>query len=121
MTTRESNKRRVFCLWLFTHKERDASLRLQRVEGKKLNRCSLIMAICLNGFLIWIYWTYAPVVLAQEEEEPKVTFFEDNTGTITNGTIWIKFNYTFTEPDPAEIEYTTEGLKFKNNGTVILN
>jgi hypothetical protein len=48
-----------------------------------------------------------------------VTFFEDNTGTIRNGTIWIKFNYTFTEPAPEEIDYTTEGLKFKSNGTTI--
>ncbi|MDQ3968193.1 MAG: hypothetical protein M3275_07340 [Thermoproteota archaeon] len=50
----------------------------------------------------------------------KVTFFEDNTGTITNGTIWIKFNYTCTEPPNEEIDYTQEGLKFKRNGTVIL-
>jgi hypothetical protein len=42
------------------------------------------------------------------------------TGTIRNGTIWIKFNYTFTEPAPEEIDYTQEGIKFKNNGTVIL-
>jgi hypothetical protein len=29
----------------------------------------------------------------KEEEEAKVTLFEDMTGTITNGTILIKLNY----------------------------
>ena len=68
-----------------------------------------------------MYWTYAPVVFAYDDDDTaKVTFFEDMTGTITNGTIWIKFNYTFTEPPNEEIEYTQEGLKFKNNRTVIL-
>jgi hypothetical protein len=33
-----------------------------------------------------------PKLLLREEEKPKVTFFEDGTGTVTNGTIWIKFN-----------------------------
>jgi hypothetical protein len=37
-----------------------------------------------------------------------------------NGTICRKFNYTFTEPTAEEIDYTQEGLKFKNNGTMIL-
>jgi hypothetical protein len=23
----------------------------------------------INAFLVWIYWTYAPIVLAEEEEE----------------------------------------------------
>jgi hypothetical protein len=49
-----------------------------------------------------------------------VTFFEYNTGTIRNGIILIKFNYTFTETAPEEIDYTTEDLKFKSNGTTIL-
>ena len=39
------------------------------VSNKKLNLAMLIMAMVLNSFLIWIYWTYAPTVLAQEEEE----------------------------------------------------
>jgi hypothetical protein len=44
------------------------------------------------------------------------------TGTITNNdTIRIKFNYTFTELPHEEIDYTEEGIKFKNNGTVILS
>jgi hypothetical protein len=40
--------------------------------------------------------------------------------TITNGTISIKFNYTFTEPPNEEIDYTTEGLKFKSNRTAVI-
>jgi hypothetical protein len=53
-------------------------------------------------------------------KKEKSQFFEDNTGKITNGTICIKFNYTFTEPTAEEIDYTQKGLKFKNNGRVIL-
>lgn len=49
----------------------------------------------------------------------KVTFFEDVTGIIRNGTIWIKFNYSSTEPPNVEFDYSREGLKLKNNGTVI--
>ncbi len=43
------------------------------------------MAICLNGFLVWVYWTYLPVVLAEEhnEEEEKrvidIDYFEDGS------------------------------------------
>ena len=76
----------------------------------------------LNAFLLYLYWTYAPVVFVDNNNNntAKGTFLEDGTGTITNRTIWIKFNYTFTEPSPEEIDYTTEGLKFKNNGIVIL-
>jgi len=47
-------------------------------------------------------------------------FFEDGTGAIGNGSIWIKFNYTFTEPPNEEFDYSREGLKFKGNGSVIL-
>ena len=93
------------------------------ISHKRLNTYSLVMAICLNGFLMYLYWAYAPVVFAYDNNNntAKVTFFEDMIGTITNGTIWIKFNYTFTEPPPEEIDYTQKGLKFKNNGTVILS
>jgi hypothetical protein len=66
--------------------------------------------------------TSAPITFAYDNynNTAKVRFFEDMTGTITNRTIWIKFNYTFTEPLNEEIDYTQEGLKFKSNGTVIL-
>ncbi len=53
--------------------------------------------------------------IKQQEEGVKVTFFDNSTGTITNGTIWIKFNYTFTEPAPEEIDYTQEGLKLNQS------
>lgn len=53
-------------------------------------------------------------------KKEKSQFFEDNTGKITNGTICIKFNYTFTEPIAEEIDYSQKRLKFKNNGRVIL-
>jgi hypothetical protein len=32
----------------------------------------------------------------KKEREAKVTFFEDGTGLIRNGTIVLHFNYTFT-------------------------
>lgn len=59
------------------------------------------------------------IKLTAHDKKGKVTFFEDVTGTITNGTIWIKFNYSSTEPPNVEFDYSREGLKLKNNGTVI--
>ena len=44
----------------------------------------LIMAIILNSFLVWLYWTYKPVVLADNNNTAKVTFFEDSIDVITN-------------------------------------
>lgn len=46
--------------------------------------------LTLNPFLAYLYWTYAPIVLAQEQEQEQgegatVTFVEDNTGVIANG------------------------------------
>lgn len=50
------------------------------VSNKKLNRTMLVMAIVLNTFLAWIYYTYAPVVLAQEEEgDSELMLYEDAT------------------------------------------
>lgn len=34
------------------------------VSNRKLNRAMLIIAVVLNSFLVWIYWTYAPLVFA---------------------------------------------------------
>jgi hypothetical protein len=46
----------------------------------------LIMAIILNSFLVWLYWTYKPVVLADNKNNntAKVTFLEDSINVITN-------------------------------------
>jgi hypothetical protein len=87
----------------------------------KLHKISAISALVfVNSLLLLIgAWYFLSYGYAQEQEA-EVTFFEDMTGTIRNGTIWIKFNYTFTEPPQEEIDYTQEGIKFKNNGTVIL-
>jgi hypothetical protein len=76
----------------------------------------------LNTFIVYLYWTYAPVVLAQEQQqkEAKVTFFEDFTGRIENGTMVLHFNHSWTHAQKNDIDYISEGLKFKNNGTVIL-
>ena len=61
----------------------------------------LIMALVLNTFLVWVYWTYAPVVFTDNNNNnntAKVTFFEDGTGVITNGTsLRVQFDYNFTE------------------------
>jgi hypothetical protein len=90
------------------------------VSNRKLNRAMLIMAVVLNSFLVWVYWTYAPIVLAEEEEGAKITFFEDRTFTIQKNMIRIQGDYIFTNLSFKEIEYTQEGLKFKNNGMVIM-
>jgi hypothetical protein len=53
------------------------------------------------NFWFWIYWTYAPVVFADNNNDnntAKVTFYEDGTGVITNGTsLRVQFDYNFTE------------------------
>jgi hypothetical protein len=40
--------------------------------------CTLTYKVCLyvvlNSFLVWLYWTYAPIVLAQEEEGKRKGF-----------------------------------------------
>src|SRR5215216_4136093 len=54
----------VLCLKCVTEENKR-----KRVSNKKLNRAMLIMAMVLNSFLVWIYWIYAPTVLAQEEED----------------------------------------------------
>ncbi len=46
------------------------------VSNSKLNRAMLIMAIVLNSFLVWVYWTYAPIVLTEEEKEKKGTCYQ---------------------------------------------
>jgi hypothetical protein len=58
------------------------------------------MAVVLNSFLLWVYWTYEPVVFAANNNNStaKVTCFEDGTGVITNGTtLRVQFDYNFTE------------------------
>jgi hypothetical protein len=50
-----------------------------------------------------------------------VTFFGDGIGLVRNGTIVLQFNYTWTHDQEDDIEFSSTGLKFANNGTVILN
>lgn len=86
------------------------------VSNRKLNRAMLIMAVVLNSFLVWVYWTYAPVVFGDDNNDnntAKVTFFEDGTGVITNGTSQrVQFDYNFTEGDEEELNYTQCGILF---------
>lgn len=58
------------------------------------------MAVVLNSFLVWVYWTYEPVVFVANNNNntAKVTCFEDGTGVITIGTtLRVQFDYNFTE------------------------
>jgi hypothetical protein len=38
------------------------------VSNRQLNRAVLIMAVALNSFLIQVYWTYAPVAFADNND-----------------------------------------------------
>ena len=77
--------------------------------------------------MVWVYWTYAPIVLAQEEEGEeeqgaKITFFEDRTSLLFR-IIQSEFKATTISLLTQALKnfgYTQEGLKFKNNGTVIM-
>jgi len=50
--------------------------------------------------------------MEREKREAKVTFFEDGTGHIRNGTMVLHFNYTFTHDQHDDIEFSSTGLKF---------
>ena len=43
------------------------------VSNRKLNCAMLIIAVVLNSFLVWIYWTYAPVVFADNNTTATAT------------------------------------------------
>jgi hypothetical protein len=91
------------------------------------------MAVVLNSFLIQVYWTYAPVAFADNNNNntAKLTFFEDGTGVISNGiSLRVQFNYNFTEGGYlAELEveqrqqltdkYVTEERRRNNLGNSI--
>jgi hypothetical protein len=80
------------------------------------------MAIVLNSFLVWIYWTYASVVFAANNDNntAKVTFFEDGTGVIVNGTsLRIQFDYIFTVGSEEGLNYTQHVISF-TNGTRLM-
>ena len=77
----------------------------------------LIMAIVLNSFLVWIYWTYAFVVFAANNNNnaAKVTIFEDGTGVIVNGTsLRIQFDYIFTVGSEEGLNYAQYVISFIN-------
>lgn len=40
--------------------------------------------------------------------------------SLGEGTVKIQGDYLFTKPSSEEIDHTQEGIKFKNNGAVIL-
>ena len=63
------------------------------------------MAIVLNLFLVWVYWSYAPVVLATQEQQANVIFYEDNMGEITNSSKRITFNWSQTSGDPIIFDH----------------
>jgi hypothetical protein len=76
------------------------------------------MAICLNAFLVWVYWTYAPIVLASEEGTG-ITLFEDFSGEIVNGTKHFGFQWSPSEGN--ETLLFDEGKILFSNGTVLLS
>ena len=51
---------------------------------------------------------------------PGVMFFEDGTGLIRNGTMVLRFDFTYTHDKQDEIEPSSIDLKFQNNETIIL-
>ena len=80
------------------------------------------MAVVLNAFLVWVYWTYLPVVLAQEEEpaDVQITFFEDFSGEIINGTKHFGFQWSPSEEGNETLVFENGKILF-SNGTVLLS
>ena len=78
--------------------------------------------LILNPFLAYLYWTYAPVVLADTHNNntAQVIFYEDGTGVITNGTsLRVQFDYNFTEGSEEGLNYTQNGILFPNGTRLI--
>jgi len=61
------------------------------------------MAVVLNSLLAALY--LYPAIAGEEEDNKgmEIKFYEDFTGKITNGSKFVHFNYTFTEPTPASV------------------
>jgi hypothetical protein len=71
--------------------------------------------------LVWVYYTYAAVVLAsseEEEEKARITLFEDGSGEIVNGTKDVGFVYNITSGGPLVFE--NDKILFQN-GTILLS
>ena len=71
--------------------------------------------------LVWVYWIYAPVVFAANNNNTaKVTFFEDGTRIINNGTsLRVQFDYNFTERDEEGLNFTQHGILFPKGKRLI--
>jgi hypothetical protein len=72
--------------------------------------------LTLNPALLYIYWKYAPIVLAQEEA--RITLFEGGSGEIVNGTKDVGFTYNVISEGPLVFE---GGKILFENGTVLLS
>jgi hypothetical protein len=83
------------------------------------NKIAVLTTIPLNMFLVYLYWTYAPIVLAQQEEETKITLFEDYSGEIVNGSKHVGFVFNLTEPGINELLWEDNKILFPNGTTLI--
>jgi hypothetical protein len=72
--------------------------------------------LTLNPALLYIYWKYAPIVLAQEEA--RITLFEDYSGEIVNASKHVGFIWNLSEPGVDELIFE-DGIRFPN-GTLLL-
>lgn len=73
--------------------------------------------LTLNPALLYIYWKYAPIVLAQEEA--RITLFEGGLDEIVNGTK--HFGFTWSPSEGNETLIFDEGKIMFSNRTVILS
>jgi hypothetical protein len=79
------------------------------VSNKALNRSMLIMAKCCNSFLAFLFWHFAPSVLASEEVS-QITFKLERTHMeATVGQVLEAVGYNMTIFEPLD------------NGTIIVN
>ena len=86
------------------------------VSNKTVNYVCLILMLTLNPALLYIYWKYAPIVLAQEEA--RITLFEGGLDEIVNGTKDVGFTYNVISEGPLVFE---GGKILFENGTVLLS
>ena len=99
-------KQGLYCKWCVS----------QILDNKRLNRLAFKSAIVFNSLLLGRMFAFMFISgYAQEPTKAKVTFFEDRTFVIENGTIRITGDYIFTNPSSEEIDYTQEGLKLNQS------
>ncbi len=90
------------------------------MDNRRLNKVSAISALVFNTVLLIgaLYFFSDIAASAEDHHETGIVLYEDNTGSITNSSKRITFNWTQTSGDP--IVFESDKILF-SNGTILLS